>query len=90
MKTTQKVAFGPGERGTCTGGVCRRHRKFGHLHIGRRPCRQLVADAFAIRRAVVIEQKSGNRSGKTASLKLSVVHKTYADGRPVRLLVLEK
>ena len=32
----------------------------------------------------------GNRSGQTASLKLSVVHKTYADGRPVRLLVLEK
>jgi hypothetical protein len=32
----------------------------------------------------------GNRSSQTASLKLSVVHKTYADGRPVRLLVLEK
>ena len=32
----------------------------------------------------------GNQSGQTASLNLSVVHKTYADGRPVRLLVLEK
>ena len=32
----------------------------------------------------------GNRSGQTASLKLNVVHKTYADGRPARLLVLEK
>jgi hypothetical protein len=29
----------------------------------------------------------GNRSGQTASLKLSVVHKTYADGRPMRLQV---
>ena len=29
----------------------------------------------------------GNRSGQTASLELSVVHKTYADGRPVRLQV---
>ncbi len=32
----------------------------------------------------------GNHSGQTASLNLSVVHKTYADGRPARLLVLEK
>jgi hypothetical protein len=31
----------------------------------------------------------GNRSGQTASLKLSVVHKTYADGRPVRLQIVE-
>ena len=30
----------------------------------------------------------GNRSGQTASLKLSVVHKTYADGRPVRLQIV--
>jgi hypothetical protein len=32
----------------------------------------------------------GNRSGQTASLNLSVVHKTYADGRPVRILVVLK
>jgi hypothetical protein len=31
----------------------------------------------------------GNRSGQTASLKLSVVHKTYADGRPVRLQIVK-
>ena len=31
----------------------------------------------------------GNRSGQTASLKLNVVHKTYADGRPARLQVIE-
>lgn len=31
----------------------------------------------------------GNRSGQTASLKLSVVHKTYADGRPARLQIVE-
>jgi hypothetical protein len=30
----------------------------------------------------------GNRSGQTASLKLSVVHKTYADGRLVRLQIV--
>ena len=32
----------------------------------------------------------GNRSGQTASLNLSIVHKTYADGRPVRILVVLK
>ena len=31
----------------------------------------------------------GNRSGQTASLTLNVVHKTYADGRPARLQVIE-
>ena len=32
----------------------------------------------------------GKRSGQTASLKLSVVHKTYADGIPIRMLVVLK
>jgi len=32
----------------------------------------------------------GNRSGQTASLELSVLHKTYADGRPALLQVIER
>ena len=32
----------------------------------------------------------GKRSGQTASLNLNVVHKTDADGQPVRILIVEK
>jgi hypothetical protein len=32
----------------------------------------------------------GKRSGQTASLKLNVVHKTDAEGQPVRILIVEK
>jgi hypothetical protein len=39
--------------------------------------------------AVSLELR-GRRSGQAASLNLNVVHKTDADGQPVRILVVEK
>jgi hypothetical protein len=49
-----------------------------------------VSDQKAIGHCIVSKIQldvRGRRSGQTASFNLTVVHKTYADGRPVRLQV---